>query len=158
MNFYNLNLKEESLVKRNGANFFFMEKYADIHLNINKLRLQEFKHHNASHQINNDWMNKNLMIKSFLILGTSCLLIYKFKSIMIVPIFLINYSLINKYLYFSKEACYFCENTLRSYERKKKYNLYYNCINKVFERNENIKTLDDFEKELDQILKELTIK
>ena len=129
-----------------------MEKYADHYINIDKKRLLHY------HDFNKTDKNKNFS-SNFYIFATAInsILIFKFKSLIICPIFMLNFYFLHKFLNYQKENCYFCYKTQENFSKKQYYNLYYKCIEKVFERNEKIKNLDDFEKELDCILKEKRI-
>lgn len=157
MNFYNLNLKDESLVKKNAANFYLMEAYASQFCEIDKLRkknFQEFSKISDQKQANTN-NSTHKTTHRIMSIGFTCFLIYKTKSILVAPLFLSNYFLLKRFMQAKPEECFFCCKNKVTYENKRIYNEYYKVINEVFTRNPNIKSLDEFELELDDLLKTL---
>jgi hypothetical protein len=140
MNKY-LQIKNEQYIKTNSTDFYILSLYSkeilgkDI-LRINKYR--NFKNENSQKSI------LNALAHIFI----SSLLIYKFKSLLIIPIFYTNYYILDNL--FKTDICYFCNNN----QNTKDYEDYYNLIKTVFERNKNIKCITDFEYELDRIINE----
>lgn len=165
-----LNLKDETIKTKKAANFFILSLYSKEILKYDELRMNDFKNFYRHNKITNDsavqFNNKNSLGKNkkyILSFATSAFLTYYFKSILVVPIFFATYiSIKNLRFYFFNKitkdcgfpmSCYFCQRKLYKDEQNDKYSKYYILIKHILERNSKITNLNDFEKELDAVMK-----
>ncbi len=175
------------MIKSNSADFYTMAIFSKYIRKFDIYRLNDYKNYknglaakynhndnldndndnldNDNVIDNNNYLNLNLyldtnfsLIKLTGGITVSIVLAYKFKSILIVPVFFSSYYLIKKCLKLdnknnsSNSECYFCKcNTIKK-RNMEQYNKYYNLIEYVFEKNPNIKNINDFERELDKLL------
>ena len=142
MNKY-LKFKNEDFIKHNSADFYLLSIYSKEILDMDYLRLEEFKQFKKTENFN----FRNLGIN----LGICSLLIYRFKSFLIIPCFYFCYFILDG---FSEKDCYFCEKQEMKKLKLQKYENYYNLINLVF-KNKKIRNFDEFEQELDKIIRDL---
>jgi hypothetical protein len=150
MNKY-LKIKNEEFVKHNATDFYVMSIYSMELLGKDLLRLDEFR------AFKKDQTNRHLNGHIVLLnVAISALLIYRFKSFLIVPTFYGAYFILNK-IFLKKDClqCYFCERQENKTEKLRQYESYYALINYTFKRNRRIRNINDFECELDKIIKEL---
>jgi hypothetical protein len=152
MNKY-LKVKNEEFVRQNSADFYVMSIYSSLILKKDFLRIEEFKKFCKDR----NGKNKNKFDKSLVItnLFISAVLVYRFKSFLIIPVFYSTYYFLNYFLAGKNLECYHCEKQKIKQNNLTRYENYYNLINYCFEKNPKIKNIDDFEKELDRIIKDL---
>jgi hypothetical protein len=160
-----LTQKNEEGITKNSADFYTMMIYSKNILDLDKLRINEyklFKRENISNieKFNND-KNKFPIYKIFIGTSVSVFLMYKFKSIFVIPIFFTSYYLVfNKFIkfiiYYSAEnlnklntECYFCEKNFKKSKKIENYEKYFQMINYIVDKDPNISTLKEFEKALD---------
>lgn len=161
MNKYLLN-KDQFLIKQNSANFYALCLYSKYILNNDKYRLDDFKNFYSQLKNLNNSNNNNLSFnfqKLSLYSITSFLLSYKFKSLIIFPLFYANFYLLKWMFPFTAnntDDCFFCFKNEISERNLRKYVKIYDLIEYVFKK-EKIKNLDDFEKALDKIIKDYNI-
>jgi hypothetical protein len=143
MNKY-LKFKNEEFIKHNSADFYILSIYSSEVLKLDNLRLCEFE---------NFKKGKCDINKLFLNLGISSVLVYRFRSFLIIPVFYLSYFILD-YLLGKNANCYFCEKQEIKIQKLNQYESYYNLINYVFRKNK-INNFDEFEKELDKIIQDL---
>jgi hypothetical protein len=145
--------KNDSIIKKNSADFNALTIYSKHILNKDKIRIEEYKSFINNNKTNTNNYSKLKNIIAFT--AVSGLLIYKFQSILIVPLFFCNYYIINRLLleYRFKKECYFCSKNLYTQETNEKYKNYYKLIDYICNKAP-VKNLNDFEMELDKIIKE----
>jgi hypothetical protein len=176
--------KNEEAIKQNSADFLTLCVYSKDILKLDYLHLLNYKYHLlnkskflAGNETKND-LGSKVSLKSSIdknkfkfmtSLGISLLLIYKFRSILIIPIFFSSYfitksliSATSEFLHLGSEEeenrkinslcnCYFCEENKIKKLNLDKYDYYFNVIDYVFEKNPNIKNLEEFQKDLAKI-------
>lgn len=145
-----LKIKNEEFIKQNGTDFYVLSLFSYNILKKDRLRIEEYKNYNKSISTYN----------SLIIIPNICIslaLIYRFKSLLIIPFFYSNYYLL-KWIYpVNNTSCYFCDRNHIKRDKRQDYENMYRLIEYAFERNHNIKNITDFEKELDNIIDELNI-
>ena len=145
-----INYKNDEFIKQNGTNFYILSLFSKNIINKDKLRIQGYK----SYKKNMTSISLLNIIPNTII---SITLIYKFKSILILPFFYTNYFLL-KWIFPTEICrCYFCERNQKRIEILENYEKIYRLIEYIFERNHNIYNITDFEKELDKVINELNI-
>jgi hypothetical protein len=149
MNKY-LTIKNEELIKHNATDFYIMSIYSMDLLSKDKLRLNEFRNYKKNTKVK---LNPAIFMTN---IGICALLVYKFKSLLIVPVFYLSYFCLDR-LISKNTSCFFCERGLVKKQKLQQYEDYYNLINHVFKRNSRIRDINDFENELDRYIKELKL-
>jgi hypothetical protein len=160
--------KNEECIKQNSADFYTLSIYSKDILRLDDIRLKEFSDfYKCSNQANsqskyfqNVVSNKYKIISGIII---SSVLMYRFKSILIVPLFFSGYLVMKRIIlnltlkHECEDMCYFCQKNIIKKEKIDKYEKYYKVINYIFDKNQNISSLDDFEKELEKSINEYKI-
>ena len=160
--------KNEECIKQNSADFYTLSIYSKDILRLDDLRLKEFSefykniHQGESQlkQFQKIFSNKYKIISEICI---SSALMYRFKSILIVPLFFSGYLVMKTIIlnltlnHECEDICYFCQKNLIKIEQINKYEKYYKIINYIFEKNQNISSLDEFEKELEKSINQYKI-
>jgi hypothetical protein len=151
MNKY-IQIKNDQYIKTNSTDFYLLSIFSKEILDKDSIRLDNYIDYYKNKKSDN--FNKiNIIVNCIL----SSALIYKFKSILIVPLFYTNYYMIDYFISNNDHDCYFCALNNMTSSKYAQYEDYYKLIQNVFERNSNIKNLNDFEKELDKIIQDYKI-
>jgi len=168
-----LSSKNEETIKQTSADFYTMTVYSKDILGLDYLRIKEFIMFDQDRKIFTK--NKNNLggfreILNYFVenkfkftsgISISFLLIYKFRSILVVPIFFTNYYFIKKIISknFSDEdnaieccVCYHCEKNKQKANNLKTYQNYYKMISNIVEKNPNIKSIEDFKNEISKLI------
>ena len=161
--------KNEECIKQNSADFFTLSIYSKDILRLDYLRLIEFSdfYRSESNQENTKWKffqnthsNKFKIISGILI---SSAIMYRFKSVLIVPVFFAGYLVMKRIIlnlqlsHNCEGISYFCQKNLKKREKLEMYEKYYKMINYIIDKNPNVSSLDEFERELDISIKEYKI-
>jgi len=163
-----LSHKNEECIKQNSADFYTMSIYSKDILNLDFLRLKEFsdfylgsKNYNFDNSyIDRVYSNRFKIISGILI---SSGLTFRFKSILVGPLFFSIYFftkkvILNRYiLHDCNNKCYFCQKNLCKKEKLDKFEKCYEIINYIIDKNPNISSLDEFEKELELSIRQYKI-
>jgi hypothetical protein len=164
-----LTQNNEQAIKHNSADFLTLTIYSKDILGFEKIHFLNFDKFlsiriksNISKENNLDYTTKfyENKFKYLGYIGLSLILTYKFRSLMIVPIFFMSYSMTKLLIFPYKNEnksmnstcfCYFCEENKMRKVNLNKYDYYYKLIDYVFDKNPNIKNIQDFEKEFTKI-------
>ena len=160
--------KNEEYIKQNSADFYTLSIYSKDILRLDDLRLREFSDfYKSSKQVDSQLKHfQNVLSNKYKIISGICIssaLMYRFKSILIVPLFFSGYLAMKRIIlnltlkHECEDKCYFCQKNLIKIEKIEKYEKYYKIINYIFEKNQNISSLDQFEKELEKSINEYKI-
>jgi len=159
--------RDEIIRNKFSADFYILNLYSKEILDLDKLRVKDFSEFYRNNQINyregTNW-DKNRKIKRyFLNTMFSVGLIFYFKSFLVIPVFFSSVFLIKKITYGISsrfncresviDNCYFCQRDINKEKLTENYTKYYLLINYIIEKNSKINNLDDFEKELDILIK-----
>lgn len=162
-----LTQNNEQAIKHNSADFLTLSIFSKDILGFEKIHFLNYDKFIKSRNIStivkeNNYFKKfyDNKFKYMCYFSWSIILTYKFRSLIIVPIFFLCYSIIKKIIFpyknYNKSInsncfCYFCEENKLKKINLNKYNYYYQLIDYVFEKNPNIKNIQDFEKQLTNI-------
>lgn len=163
-----LSHKNEEAIKRNSADFYTMTVYSKDILGLDYIRLKSFKDYLQVNKINslddiNLWNNKFKILTS---LGVSFILMYKFKSVLVIPLFPVVYLMSKRIItgiginypntFLASDCgndCYFCKSNQFKMKQLEDCEKYFHIIDYVLERNNKITNLQEFEDELDKLFK-----
>lgn len=162
-----LSQKQDQIIKQNAADFYALCVYSKHILGLDSIRIKDFTAHRQYNKKYSDNLSSLGTSKLLLSSSLSILLMYTFKSILIVPIFFGNYYILRQLgvlgttnheseMSSTTKFCFFCSSDSRVEKVNERYNSYYKLIEYVFNRAQ-IKTLDQFERELDKLMVEFKI-
>lgn len=159
-----LRFRDEIVNTKKFTDFYILSLYSKEILKLDNLRIKDFKDFYFKNRKINDEIDKKIKIKKhFLNSLFSISLIYCFRSILIVPLFFSSVYIFKKlYKGFSNsfisnehinDSCYFCQRNLFKQNTKEKFSNYYILIKHLLTKNSQINNINDFEKELDYLIK-----
>ena len=163
-----LSHKNEECIKQNSADFYTMSIYSKDILNLDFLRLNEFsdfyfgsKHDNFDNSyVDKIYSNRFKILSGILI---SSALMIRFKSVLVGPLFFSGYFvtkrvILNRFIsHDCNNKCYFCQKNLNKKEKLDKFEKYYEIINYIIDKNPNLSSLDEFEKELELSIRQYKV-
>jgi len=158
-----LRIRDEIVNNKKFTDFYILSLYSKEILNLDNLRIKDYKDfYNKIKEENEDFCQKFKLKKYCINTLFSFTLMFYFKSLLVVPLFFssiylvrkVYYGISNRYLI--KEhichSCYFCQRNFCKQNTKEKFSKYYTLIKYVLTNNSQINNINDFEKELDDLI------
>jgi hypothetical protein len=153
-----LTQKNEESIKQNSADFYTLSIYSKNILDYDTIRINEYRNFCSMRKRGNLTHNSNKYLKYTIGGFLSAFLMYRFKSVLIIPIFFSCNCLIKYFLSSSNHTnCYFCLKNQIKTDQLDTYEKYYSIISYIVDKNPSITTLDDFEEVLDKSISQFKL-
>jgi hypothetical protein len=149
-------------IRHNSVDLYSLCVYSKNILKLDHFRIQEYWHfrkkQNSKLQVNKNLKELNILIA----IPTILILIYRFKSFLIIPSFFGTYYFFVKpifkfFLHKNNDSCYFCYKNKEETDKLDTINSYSSLIDLMFKRDPKISSLRDLEAELDKYINEKKI-